>query len=64
VFEPFDIFRVCGDDQPFWVDTVQSLDRAQARVEEFGVTHPGEYLVYCHGSGEQISMMAGERAED
>jgi hypothetical protein len=47
-----------------WVDTVPSLDDAHARVEELGVIHPGEYLVYCHGSGEQISMMAGEQAKD
>jgi hypothetical protein len=54
--EPFEIFRVCNDDQPVWLETEAALDRAKARVEELGAANPGEYLIYCHESGDQISI--------
>jgi hypothetical protein len=62
--EPCDIFRVSSDDQPRWVETVIALDSARLRVEELGVTNPGEYLIYCTGSGDEISINAGRSAED
>ena len=62
--EPFEIFRVSGDDQPFWLESATALDRAKARVEELGAWNPGEYLIYCDGSGDQISIItAGRSAE-
>ncbi len=62
--EPFDIFRVSSDDQPLWLETVTALDRAQLRVEELGATSPGEYLIYCHESGDQISINVGGPGKD
>jgi hypothetical protein len=55
--EPFEIFRVCGGDQPLWLESAIALDRAKARVEELGIRNPGEYLIYCDGSGDQISII-------
>jgi hypothetical protein len=46
------------------VETVIALDSARLRVEELGVTNPGEYLIYCTGSGDEISINAGRSAED
>lgn len=57
--EPFEIFRVSSDDQPFWVETETALDRAKTRIEELGATNPGKYLIYCSGSGDEISVITG-----
>jgi hypothetical protein len=62
--EPFDIFRVSSDDQPLWLETVIALDGARRRVAELGVTNPGEYLIYCTGSGDEISINAGRPSEN
>jgi hypothetical protein len=61
--EPFEIFRVSSDDQPLWVETETALDRAKVRVEQLGVTNPGEYLIYCNESGDQISIITAGAAK-
>jgi hypothetical protein len=61
--EPFEIFRVSSDDQPLWVETETALDRARVRVEQLGVTNPGEYLIYCNESGDQISIITAGAAK-
>ena len=61
--EPFEIFRVGSDDQPLWVETETALDRAILRVEQLGVTNPGEYLIYCNESGDQISIITAGPAK-
>ncbi len=62
--EPFEIFRVCGNDQPLWLESAIALDRAKARVEELGAWNPGEYLIYCQENGDQISISARGRATE
>jgi hypothetical protein len=57
--EAFEIFRASNDEQPLWVETETALDRAKVRVEQLGVMNPGEYLIYCHESGDQISIITG-----
>jgi hypothetical protein len=62
--KPFEIFRVCSDDQPLWLESATALDRARLRVEELGAWNPGEYLIYCHESGDQISINARGRGAE
>jgi hypothetical protein len=52
---PFDIFRV-KDGSPLWAESVQTLDEAKARVQQLGVSQPGEYLIYSQKTGNKTSI--------
>jgi hypothetical protein len=62
--KPFEVFRVCSDDEPLWLESATSLGLAQLRVEELGTWNPGEYLIYCPESGEQLSISARGRGAE
>jgi hypothetical protein len=55
MFKPFDVFRIT-DEQPIWIESAPALATAQLRVEALGASKPGEYLIFCHRSGEKISV--------
>jgi hypothetical protein len=46
----FDIFKVTSDG-PLWVEAVQGLERAKARMADLALTSPGEYFVHCQDQG-------------
>ena len=53
---PFDIFWV-KDGSPLWAESVQTFDDAKIRVQELGVSQPGEYLIYSQKSGNKTSII-------
>ncbi|MGH9640902.1 MAG: hypothetical protein ACRD3Q_00605 [Terriglobales bacterium] len=53
---PFDIFRIMRDKQPLWLEPAPTLEEAKARVKELGKTSPGEYLILCQKTGDQITV--------
>jgi hypothetical protein len=53
MFEPFDVFRI-KDGQPLWINSAPALATARSQVEVLGASKPGEYLIFCHRSGEKI----------
>jgi hypothetical protein len=59
MFEPFDIFRIT-DGQPLWVNSASALETANSEIEKLGHSQPGEYLIFCHHSGDKISVSVGE----
>jgi hypothetical protein len=59
MFEPFDVFRI-KDGQPLWINSAPALAAAKSQVEVLGASKPGEYLIFCHHSGEKISVWIPE----
>ena len=47
-----DIFRQEGTGVR-WLETAATLERAKARIQEFGVRSPGEYLILDHQTGNK-----------
>jgi hypothetical protein len=50
---PFDIFRM---DQAGvrWLESVESLDHAKARIREIPVSFPGEFILLDHKTGNKV----------
>jgi hypothetical protein len=46
----YDIFRLQDDGTPVWLEPASTLDDAQNRVHQFGVSEQGEYLIFNQGS--------------
>jgi len=44
--ESYDIFRELAETGPIWIETVQGLDNAKARVTELLEARPGNYFIY------------------
>jgi hypothetical protein len=42
----YDIFRKLPDGIPIWVEAVQTLELAHARLDGLIKSHPGDYVVY------------------
>jgi hypothetical protein len=42
----YDIFKGLPDREPIWVESVQGLDNAGARIIKLLETRPGDYFVY------------------
>jgi hypothetical protein len=42
----YDIFRAHPDKGPIWVEAVQGLENARARLMKLLETRPGNYFVY------------------
>ena len=56
--EPFRIFKVQGDGSLHFVEAVQTLNAAKARVDELGKDWPGEYVIRNDETGERVSIIA------
>jgi len=50
---PFAIFKIAADGHPVWVQSAQTLDEANARVQALGLTFPGEYIIRSRKAGHQ-----------
>ncbi len=44
--ESYDIFRDLAETGPIWIEAVQGLESAKARVAELLATRPGNYFIY------------------
>jgi hypothetical protein len=44
--ETYDIFRELADTGPIWIEVVQGLDNAKARLTELLEAHPGNYFIF------------------
>jgi hypothetical protein len=53
---PFDIMRVEADGSFRWLEAVQDLDTAKARVQALGVSAPGRYIIFSQVTGNKISI--------
>ena len=42
----FDIFYGTSDKNAVWIEAVEGLSNARARMEEIAATHPGQYFVF------------------
>jgi hypothetical protein len=45
MFSQFDIFRLHQDGAPIWVEPASTLDDAHERVQQLGISEPGDYLI-------------------
>lgn len=43
----YEIFSGSVDDKPLWLEAVEGLNSATARMEELARMIPGRYFVYC-----------------
>jgi hypothetical protein len=57
---PFCIFKLRSDRTLHFIEAVQALDDAKARVQELGELWPGEYVIQNEATGEQISIIVGD----
>ena len=57
---PFCIFKLRSDRSLHFVEAVQALDDAKARVQTLGDLWPGEYAIHNEETGERISIIVGE----
>ncbi len=57
---PVCIFKLRSDRSLHFVEAVQTLDDAKARVQELGELWPGEYVIHDEATGERISIIVGE----
>jgi hypothetical protein len=56
---PFDIFRVGDDEIPLWVETVETLEDAKARIKEPELAKSSsakEYLIFSQQTQNRISI--------
>ena len=51
---PFDIFRTETNGGVLWIESVATLEDAQARVQELGMRSPGEYLLFNQETGNKL----------
>lgn len=51
---PFDIFQVETNGSVRWLASVQTLDDAKARAQEYSVDSPGEYLLLNQATGSKL----------
>jgi hypothetical protein len=56
---PFCIFKLQSDKSLHFVEAVQTLDDAKARVQALGELWPGEYVIHNEVTGERISIIVG-----
>jgi hypothetical protein len=59
---PFCIFKLQSDGSLHFVEGVQTLDDAKARVQELGELWHGEYVIHNEITGERISIIVGNTA--
>jgi hypothetical protein len=61
---PFDIFRLDKDGSLHWLQTAESLQAAQLRIEVLGLSAPGQYVVFSQKTGHKTVITAGKRQAD
>jgi hypothetical protein len=44
--ETYDIFSDLEETGPIWIEAIQGLDNAKARLTELLQAHPGNYFIY------------------
>ena len=54
----YDIFKIAGNGERVWLETVQTLDAAMQRVSSLRANFPGDYLLVSQGTGKQIRLSA------
>ncbi|MGA8143128.1 MAG: hypothetical protein WB987_04475 [Candidatus Acidiferrales bacterium] len=54
----YDIFRDLPDSGPIWIEAVQGLKNAHARLTELRETRPGDYFVYDPIAAKIIAIAA------
>lgn len=52
----FDIFRRLPDGKPLWIESVQGLRAATARLEYLAAATPGDYFLYSEKSGGMVDI--------
>jgi thioester reductase-like protein len=57
---PFCIFKLRSDRSLHFVEAVQALDDARARIQTLGDLWPGEYVIQNEETGERISIIVGD----
>jgi len=60
---PFNILRVRKDGAPLWMEAVQTLEEAKARVQQLAATEPGPYVIFSQKTGNKILTGAGAASE-
>ena len=57
---PFDIFKLSKDNIPVWVEAVETLDAASARVKELLKLQPiADYLIFNQQTQDKVSVKSG-----
>ena len=57
---PFDIFKLSKDNIPVWVEAVETLDAANARVKELLKLRPiADYLIFNQRTQDKVSVKSG-----
>ena len=59
---PFCIFKLRGDGSLHFVEAVQALDDAKARVQALAELWPGEYVIINEATGKRVSTAGDEEA--
>jgi|HubBroStandDraft_2_1064218.scaffolds.fasta_scaffold06463_7 hypothetical protein len=52
---PFDIFYVSHDGY-IWQEPAESLESAKLRVQQLGISRPGEYIIFSQKTGNKLSI--------
>jgi hypothetical protein len=60
--ETYDIFSDLAETGPIWIEAVQGLDNAKARLTELLQAHPGNYFIYDPLAAKVIAS-AGQSAQ-
>jgi hypothetical protein len=53
-----DIFRTEPDGAVIWRGTATDIEDAKMRVRDLALSAPGEYIIWCHTTGEKLVMKA------
>jgi hypothetical protein len=64
VWLPFRIYKMQCDENPHFVEEIQTLDGAKERVQELGKLWPGEYVIQNEETGERVVISASGEAKN
>jgi len=51
---PYDIFQTEADGSVLWRASAVTLEEAKARVQEFAVSMPGQYIILSRPTGSKL----------
>ena len=57
----FDIFRMTDGKTLKWAEPSESLEEANKRVRELGLSFPGTYIIFSQKTGEKTTMVVEPR---
>ena len=60
---PFDIFRLEKDGSLQWLQTADSLQAAQLRIEVLGLSAPGQYVIFSQKTGHKTVITSGKEQD-